>query len=101
MTKPRSPRPDLSQEASKVHKPKAPFERIHQKPAQARPAAPRAEGTRPHQKVSPKTTGPKSGDPKTASPRHGDLDRTASKSPAPSLGAMVNRRAADRLRGGY
>ena len=95
MTKPRSPRPDLNQEAPKARKLRAPFGLTHEKPPQAH----QVKGREPQRTAYPKSTGPKSSVIKRAD--RSDLGRTGLKSPARSLGAMVNRRAADRLRDGY
>jgi 23S rRNA (cytosine1962-C5)-methyltransferase len=77
MTKPRNPRPVLNQEAPKVPKPAAPFERIHEKRPLAQPPEDRdsRRNVYPESKVS-------------------GLDIRAP-------GALVNRRAADRLRSGH
>ncbi|MGA2168881.1 MAG: class I SAM-dependent rRNA methyltransferase [Terracidiphilus sp.] len=77
MTKPRNRQPVSNQEASKVPKPAAPSERIHEKPL----LAPRPEGRDSRQNVYPESKG-------------------AGLKP-PAFGALVNRRAADRLRGGH
>jgi 23S rRNA (cytosine1962-C5)-methyltransferase len=84
MTKPRNPRPVSNQKAPRESKPKAPFERIHEKP----PLVERSAGREPKRAVyrEDKAAG---------------LDRARSKGPARSPGALVNRRAADRLRGGH
>jgi len=92
MTKPRSPKPDSSQKAPKVHKPKAPFEQSSEKA----PLARQPESRAPRHKTALRSAGPKKGEPGS-----GEREREASRGPARSLGAMVNRRAADRLRGGY
>ena len=84
MTKPRNPRPVSNQKAPRESKPKAPFERIHEKP----PLVERSAGREPKPAVYPED-------------KAAGLDRTRSKGPARSPGALVNRRAADRLRGGH
>ena len=97
MTKPRSPRPDSNREAPKARKAVAPFGLTHEKLPQAH----QAEGREPKRIVYPKRAGPKSTVPKRADRTNLERTRTGSKSPARSPGAMVNRRAADRLRDGY
>jgi 23S rRNA (cytosine1962-C5)-methyltransferase len=94
MKKPREPRPVKTQEAPRANPPRSPFERNRK----SSPSVQRQEGREPGQKVY-------SGPPKA--------DRTGSKSPArrpdhsPARtpdrrpGALINRRAADRLRNGY
>ena len=84
MTKPHNPRPVSNQKAPRESKPEAPFERIHEKP----PLVERSVGREPKRAVYPED-------------KAAGLDRTRSKGPARSPGALVNRRAADRLRGGY
>ncbi len=84
MTKPRNPRSVSNQQAPKAHKPKAPFERPQEKPARYEKPVPREPG----QQVIRET--------KTAGP-----DRKRPEGPARNPGALVNRRAADRLRTGH
>ena len=87
MTKPRNPKPDSTQQASKVPRPKMPFGRIQAKSS----TVDRPEAHKPKPQAYAKNTGPKG---KVA-------ERTVAKNSARSLGALVNRRAADRLRDGY
>ena len=64
----------------------APFARSHEKPQRPPKAEGRFEDPGPKRELYPNSSGP---------------DRRGSKPPAHSPGAMVNRRAADRLRSGY
>lgn len=89
MSKPRNLKSDSNQKAPRVAKPGAPFERIHEK----KPPAARAEGGKPRPKVYP----PKAS---AASADSGSGSKQA-KVPVRSPGALINRRAADRLRSGY
>jgi len=105
MTKPRSSSYFRSQEAPKAPKPGAPFER---KPA--RPAAATASANR-----KPKPPDSRPGKPFGAPPVSGNVprrpqpkaavakgpSRPAGPGPMKSPGAMISRRAADRLRDGY
>src|ERR1035438_3152066 len=84
MTKPHNPRPVSNQEAPRESKPRAPFERIHEKP----PLVERSVGREPKRAVYPED-------------KAAGLDRTQFKNSVRSPGALVNRRAADRLRSGY
>lgn len=77
MSKPHKPRPATNQKAPQASKPKAPFERNHENPPPLRNEETRDSPRKPYSK----NTGPQS---------------TSS-----SLGARVNRRAADRLRAGH
>lgn len=87
MTKPRKPRLDSTQEAPRAPKSKAPFGLIHEK----LPSVHQPGGRESKQKVYPKSTNPKSN----------HINRAGPMSSPRSLGALVNRRAADRLRDGY
>ena len=78
--KPRNPRPDRTQETPRAAKPRAPFERKSPTPPQ------HPDGGDAKRIVHPRASGP---------------DRSQSKSQPRSPGAMINRRAADRLRNGY
>ncbi|MGA9673020.1 MAG: class I SAM-dependent rRNA methyltransferase [Terracidiphilus sp.] len=85
--KPRNPRPDRTQEAPRAHQPRAPFERNRK----SSPPAQLKESREPKPSAHLKVSG---------------IDRSGSKSPPRSLralgpGALINRRAADRLRNGY
>jgi len=82
MTKPRNPKPVSNQEAPRAPKPKVPLKRIHNKPPLAQLPEGRELKAKPH-------------------PGNLERKRTESKAPARSPGALVNRRAADRLRGGH
>ena len=77
MTKPRNPRPVSNQEAPRVPRLEAPFERIDEKP----PLAQSPDGRDSRRNVYPESKG-------------AGWD-------APAPGALVNRRAADRLRSGH
>ena len=77
MAKPRTPRPATTQKAPQATRPKAPFARNHEAP----PSATRTEGRDSKGKPHPKA-------PPAISERR-------------SIGASINRRAADRLRGGH
>ena len=101
MTKPRNPRPASNQKAPGASKPVAPFKRIPENP----PSAKRPEGSDSKRNPYSKTSS-------AASPRP-SVERAASERPRPQQekpprpgfgsgpGALVNRRAADRLRSGY
>jgi 23S rRNA (cytosine1962-C5)-methyltransferase len=88
MTRPQKPRAISKQEAPKSSKPQLPFGRTQEKPA---PLGGQSESTQrrePSRKASPK--------PRAAAPQ-----RPPAKNPSRAPGAMINRRAADRLRTGY
>ena len=89
MTKPRNPRPVKTQEAPKAAKLAVPSGRNHKSP----PPAHRPEGRASKRNVY--HGGKSAGAGRTGSERSGAAN------PALGLGAMVNRRAADRLRSGY
>ena len=82
--KPRNPRPAPTQEAPREVNARAPFERNRESP----PPAQRPQGAGPKRKPS---LGGKSGGP----------ERSKTKSASRGFGAVVNRRAADRLRNGH
>jgi len=84
MNKPRNSRPVKPQEAPKAARPAAPFDRNRESPAPAQ----RQEGSDP--KRNP-----------YLADKSGRSARTASENPASGPGALINRRAADRLRSGY
>jgi len=101
MTKPRNPRPVSNQKAPEASKPVAPFKRIPENPPSAKRPEGRDSKRNPHAKTS-----------SAVRPRP-NLERTGSERPRPQQekpprpgfgsgsGALVNRRAADRLRSGY
>jgi 23S rRNA (cytosine1962-C5)-methyltransferase len=99
MTKPRSPRPATNQKASGASKPATPFTRIAKNSQAAKPAQDRDSKRDPHSKTR------NSAPPLQPAPERPRLKQSQSARPGPSLssnpGAQVNRRAADRLRGGY
>jgi 23S rRNA (cytosine1962-C5)-methyltransferase len=84
MTKPYSRSSDLTQKAPKAFRPKASFDRAREEPRKSE----RKPAREPGNVVSPKG-------------KAAGLDRTRPSNPARSPGALVNRRAADRLRSGY
>jgi 23S rRNA (cytosine1962-C5)-methyltransferase len=89
--KPRNPRPEKVQKAPRAHQPRAPFERNRQ----SSPPAKSPEGREPKRKVLPEPSGPGRTRPDRTGPKN------TARSPENSLGALINRRAADRLRNGY
>ena len=88
MNKPNNPRPVSNQKAPKAPRPKAPFESIHQKSTRDHREHGRTEGREPRPDARSKN--------QVASPAQSKSSR-----PTPAFGALVNRRAADRLRSGY
>ncbi len=86
--KPRNPKPVSNQEAPKAAKPKAPFDRAHEKPAQVK----HPEGREPQGKPYPAGRLPAP-----------DRQQTKHVKPSPStgVGAQISRRAADKLRAGH
>ena len=88
MTKPRKPNPVSNQEAPKAAKPRAPFDRIHKEPVQGK----HPKGRNPRQNLYPIGRSPASDRPQT---------KPGSPGPTAGRGALVNRRAADRLRAGH
>jgi 23S rRNA (cytosine1962-C5)-methyltransferase len=84
MTKPHNRPSDLNQKASKAPRPKAPFERVREAPRESE----RKLAREPGKGVSPEG-------------KAAGRDRTQPANPSRSPGALVNRRAADRLRDGY
>jgi 23S rRNA (cytosine1962-C5)-methyltransferase len=88
MAKPSKPRHAPNEKALSATKPKTPFERIHEKPqAASKPkSSPAGRESKPAEYPHTKNAG---------------LDRARSKSSTRTPGALINRRAADRLRAGY
>ena len=84
MTKPHNRPSDLNQKAPKASGPKAPFDRVREAPrkSERKPAREPGRGVSPEGKAA-------------------GFGRTRAANPAGSPGALVNRRAADRLRSGY
>jgi len=100
MTKPRSSSYFRSQEASKAAKPEAPFDRSQRNApasAKSRPQAQRSASARPAA-AAPARPAARPGPPKPTRPTR-PVPPSPPKPSAP--GAMINRRAADRLRDGY
>jgi len=90
--KPHNPRPFKNREAPKAAKPAAPFPRKHE----SHPTARHTQGRDSKRRVSPASKAPRSDQAKPV--------RTRSQTAALPLrgpGALINRRAADRLRGGH
>jgi 23S rRNA (cytosine1962-C5)-methyltransferase len=85
---PRRTRPASNQKAPRASMPAAPFQRIREKPSLDQPLPGRPEGREPKQKVY-------------AEGERAALVRTRSRNPAVAPGALINRRAADRLRAGH
>jgi len=85
--KPRNPQPASHQKAPGKLKPQAPFDRIHEQPPLAKPS----EGREPERKVYPAGRSPKPTRPQPAHPPRAGA----------GFGALINRRAADRLRAGH
>lgn len=90
--KPRNTRPAKNQEAPKAVKPAAPFERNHESHSPGR----RAEGRASKARMSMASNAPRPGQPRPAPTRS-----HPAVSPLRSPGALINRRAADRLRSGH
>jgi 23S rRNA (cytosine1962-C5)-methyltransferase len=88
MTRPQKPHAISKQEAPKSSKPQLPFGRTQEKPAPARIQSEGTQRREPKRRVQPEA--------RAAAP-----PRPQAKSPARAPGAMINRRAADRLRTGY
>ncbi len=88
--KPRNPRPDSKQKAPPAPRRAAPFGRIHEKPPPVHPP----EGREPEGKAHPAGRSSRASHPRAKQP-------ASSGSANPGMGALVNRRAADRLRGGH
>jgi 23S rRNA (cytosine1962-C5)-methyltransferase len=88
MAKPSNPRHAASQKAPSATKSQAPFGRTHEKP----PLAKDQQDRKPKGKVYPSSELAKPNRPQSKIP---------ARSPRLGLGAMVNRRAADRLRAGH
>jgi 23S rRNA (cytosine1962-C5)-methyltransferase len=84
MKKPHNRPSDPNQKAPKASRPKAPFDRLRDEPRKSERKPAREPGTA----VSPGS-------------KAAGLDRARPTNPARSPGALVNRRAADRLRSGY
>ena len=84
LSKPRTPPAATNQRAPGSKPSRAPFGLSHEKPASAQ--TPAGKGIRPGD--SPKN-------------KNASLSQTPTKTPTRGLGAIVNRRAADRLRTGY
>jgi len=95
MTKPRNPRSVPKQKAPRDHKPEAPFERIGEK----RPSAARTEG-HPEGRSRSESLSKDRGSGRKPHPG-GEAATAPAKGSPRSLGALITRRAADRLRSGY
>lgn len=88
MAKPDKPRSVSIQEMPKAPKPRASLERVHKNPPLSQRPKGGLEGRESKPEVYPDS-------------KDAGSDRTRSKGTARSPGAMVNRRASDRLRGGH
>lgn len=95
MTKPRNPRSIPNQKAPRAQKPEAPFERNRDKPPLPARSEGRAEG-----RSRPESLSKGRGSERRVYPE-GKAAATPAKVLPHILGAMINRRAADRLRSGY
>jgi 23S rRNA (cytosine1962-C5)-methyltransferase len=109
MSKPKKARTDSTQKAAGTPKPQLPFGRPPKKASQAKPSPAGPSQARPAQ------TRPRSADPvanrgpkrppapatKPAAPAHSQAKGPARNSAAPTVGALINRRASDRLRNGH
>jgi len=105
--KPHKPQPVAIKKAPKASGPAAPFERNHEtpSPAQHRDARDSKPSVFSKNKVgAPKHTGPKPSRPRPSVPGPSGQRQTAPQPPASArsgTGALITRRAADRLRNGY
>ena len=87
--RPNKPRPANNRRSQKAPRPDVPLERNHENP----PPAQRPEGRDSKRNPYPGRRG--------AGPAQAGLEGTGSQTPGLVFGALVNRRAADRLRSGY
>jgi len=104
MSKPKKAHTDSTQKAAGAPKPQLPFGRTPEKSSPTRPSSAKPSQTRTSQARTSGDRGPKrplAPATKPVAPAHSKAKGPARNSAAPTVGALINRRASDRLRNGH